>query len=64
MMSFSGFAKVSGSFTMKRQLISPRMPGGNQLFTPIEEENVVTNGERVLPIIPITLVHPYPRLRI
>lgn len=49
---------------MKRQLISPRIPGGNQLFMPMEEEKVVTKGERVLPIIPITLVHPYPKLRI
>ena len=40
------------------------MAGGNQLLTPIYEEIRVMNGERVLPIIPITLVQPYPKLRV
>lgn len=49
---------------MKRQLRKPSKAGGNQLLMPMYEEIVVMKGERVLPIIPITLVHPYPKLRV
>lgn len=41
----------------------PITAGGSQLFKPIAAEIVVTYGERVLPIMPVTLVQPYPRLR-
>jgi len=58
MTSFKDSPNVSGNLNTKAQLIKPRMAGGNQLLIPIDDEMVVTNGDSVLPIIPITLVQP------
>lgn len=43
---------------MNKQPIKPKIAGGNQLFTLISVDIVDIYGDKVLPIMPKTLVHP------
>lgn len=47
---------------MKNQATMPITPGGIQLLMFNEEQRRMMYGELMLPIIPVMLVHPYPRL--
>jgi len=40
----------------------PKIGGKNHEFICILDDKVITNGDSVLPIWPITLVHPKPKL--
>ena len=48
---------------MKAVPTKPITPGSIQVFTPMSYEIWIKKGQRALPIMPIALTQPYPRLR-
>ena len=53
---------VSGKKKRKAVPTSPITAGLTHVLIPILSEPSIRNGQRALPIIPIALTHPYPKL--
>jgi hypothetical protein len=60
--SYNFWPYVSGKKKRKAVPTSPIMAGFTHVLIPILSEASMRNGQRALPIIPIALTHPYPKL--